>query len=66
MRYKIHAMGACTACLACEEHLPGFISRFNGDQQVGETWAGKLDVLVAIDRAIRHCPSSAITFEVME
>jgi len=66
MRYKIFAMGACTACLACEEYLPGFVSKFNGIQQVGETWAGKIDVLLAIDRAMRHCPAAAITFEVME
>lgn len=66
MRYKITAMAACTACLACEQYLPGFVSKFGGEQQVGETWAGKIDVLLAIDRAIRHCPAAAVIFEVME
>jgi len=66
MIYKLFAMAPCTACLSCEEFLPGFISEFNGVQQVGEYWAGKLDVIVAIDRAMRHCPQMAITFEVME
>lgn len=66
MRYKLTTAPSCTGCCACEEYLPGFVSKFGGEQQVGEAWAGKIDVLLAIDRAMRHCPASAITFEVME
>ena len=66
MRYKLTAAPSCTGCCACEEFLPGFVSKFDGHQQVTEWWLNRTWVMLAIDRAIKHCPASAVLFEVME
>lgn len=66
LRYILTVNGSCTGCCSCEEFLPGFISKFEGKQQIGEWWLEKPDIVRAIDRAIKHCQFSAVQFRLMK
>jgi len=66
MRYILSSGPACIGCLACEEYLPGFVSKFLGRQQVTEHWINKKAVVIAIDRAVKFCPTDSITLEALK
>ena len=63
MKYLLTATDLCTGCLACETHLPGFISCCGGAQLIAPWWIEQADVVLAIDRAVRDCPQGAISME---